>query len=80
MQGLNALRVHMSPGSCIAFAPLSLQYLSAAGLREGVEVNPADVYMLTPIVASAFGSTPEVKDMISSSISSRGSRKEAYKL
>jgi len=36
--------------------------------------------MLTPIVASAFGSTPEVKDMISSSISSRGSRKEAYKL
>jgi len=50
------------------------------GLREGEEISPAAAYMLTPIVASAFGSTAGVKEVVSSSIDSRSSRKEAYKV
>ena len=51
-----------------------------AGLREGEEISPAAAYMLTPIVASAFGSTADVKEVVSGSIDSRSSRKEAYKV
>ncbi|CAL5220850.1 g2934 [Coccomyxa viridis] len=50
------------------------------GLREGEEASPAQTYMLPPIVASAFGGTPEVQEMTRFSINSRGSRKDAYKV
>ncbi|EIE23596.1 hypothetical protein COCSUDRAFT_63123 [Coccomyxa subellipsoidea C-169] len=50
------------------------------GLREGEEISPADAFMLVPIVAGAFSSTPDIKALVTQSIESRAARKDAYKL
>ena len=50
------------------------------GLREGEEISPADAFMLVPIVAGAFSSTPDIKALVTQSIENRAARKDAYKL
>jgi hypothetical protein len=49
-------------------------------LREGEEISPADAFMLVPVVAGAFSTTPDIKALVTKSIESRAARKDAYKI
>ncbi|BDA47511.1 probable photosystem I assembly factor PSA3, chloroplastic [Coccomyxa sp. Obi] len=50
------------------------------GLREGEEIPPAAAFMLVPVVAGAFSTNPDIKDLVKKSIESRAARKDAYKV